>query len=88
MLAQAMERFRGLRLLSLRFVTAGDQKVRTAACGCTLVPYPVGNRALRRIRRYVSVDLEPFSALATELVRQSLSIVVIAGPCAVVPTAF
>ena len=55
MMAQAAKMFIGLRLLPFRFVTADGQKVKTAACGCKIVPYQTGNRAFRNIARYSSV---------------------------------
>jgi uncharacterized hydrophobic protein (TIGR00271 family) len=52
---EAAKRFVGLRLLPFQFVAAGDKKVRTAACGCLVVPHLTGNRAVRRILRFVRV---------------------------------
>lgn len=55
MVVEAARRFVGLRLLPFQLVAAGDKKVRTAACGCLVVPHLTGNRAIRRILRFLRV---------------------------------
>lgn len=47
MLVQEARRFKGLRLQPFQFATAGDQTIKTAACGYMVAPYRTGNIAFR-----------------------------------------
>lgn len=71
MVVQAVRKFFGLRLLPFSFVTAGDRKVSTAACGCVVAPYPIGNRAVRKVLRYTTVG----DSMATVIISAPSSIV-------------
>ncbi len=51
LLTSAFRKFHGLKLLGFDFTTAGDRKVKTAACGCMVLQPRVGTLASRLMAR-------------------------------------
>jgi uncharacterized hydrophobic protein (TIGR00271 family) len=71
MVVKALKRFVGLELLSIDFTTAGQKKIRTAACGCMLLKHHGETIA----SRFISQDSSLTDGMISILVSAPRSIV-------------